>query len=241
MGECMRFYPKNNYKYQFFIKMEKLNFSDCDLAQADSIFKLIPLQNMSFLTTWVETSFELTDFDKQSIENLSKIIDQNYLHWNDTEFARYAIGPMFALVDFTERYRFNLFACGEIAATVDDIALSGKVDALITTGFRAPEIPFFVFTQWKKETNGYVHPAGETLAAMLAAQVLNEANDTSEPIYGAYCIGSDWYFMVLKGRKYAISQCFGSTEYEQALQILRILFQLKVYCLERTAHIVVEG
>ena len=221
--------------------MEKLNFSDCDLTQADSIFKLIPLRSTPFLTNWVETNFELTDFDKKRTQNLSEIIDQNHLHWNDAEFARHAIGPMFAFIDFTEHYRFNFFARGAIAATVDNIALSGKIDALITTGFRAPEVPFFVFTQWKKETNGYVHPAGETLAGMLAAQVLNETNTTSEPIYGAYCIGSDWYFMTLQSRKYAISQCFCSTQYEQALQIFRILSQLKVYCMERTAHIVVEG
>jgi hypothetical protein len=221
--------------------MEKLNFSNCDLAPVDTIFKLTPLRNMPFLSDWVATDFELTDFDKQRIKHLSENIDKNFLHWNDAEFARFAIGPMFALVDFTERYRFNLFARGAIAATVDGIALSGKVDEIITTGFRAPELPFFVFTQWKKETNGNVHPAGETLAAMLAAQVLNAENGISEPIYGAYCIGSDWYFVALKDRKYAISKSFYSTEYEDSLHIFRILSQLKVYCLERTAHIIVEN
>ena len=37
-------------------------------------------------------------------------------------------------------------------------------------------------------------PAGQTLAAMLVAQVLNQHQQT---IYGAYVVGSDWNFMVL--------------------------------------------
>ena len=40
--------------------------------------------------------------------------------------------------------------------------------------------------------------------------------------------------MVLEGRKYAMSRAFDSTDIEDAYQILRNLFQLKIYCMERT-------
>jgi hypothetical protein len=75
---------------------------------------------------------------------------------------------------------------------------------------------------------------------MLVGQHQNRASDNDFPIYGCYIIGRNWFFMVLEGNKYATSKAFQSTEYEDALQILRILLQLKVYCLSRTAHIVIE-
>jgi hypothetical protein len=35
--------------------------------------------------------------------------------------------------------------------------------------------------------------------AMLIAQ---EMNKNGKPIYGAYMIGKDWYFMVMRGKEY---------------------------------------
>ena len=56
-------------------------------------------------------------------------------------------------------------------------------------------------------------------------------------MYGCYIIGQHWYFMVLDKTKYAISTSFNGAELEDATQILRILFQLKEYCMQRTEPI----
>jgi hypothetical protein len=72
---------------------------------------------------------------------------------------------------------------------------------------------------------------------MLVGQQLN--ND-GKAIYGCYIIGRNWTFMLLEGDKYAMSDMYDGGNYEDACQILRILFQLKVYCMERTAHLVVD-
>jgi hypothetical protein len=76
---------------------------------------------------------------------------------------------------------------------------------------------------------------------MLVGQHQNIAAGNDFPVYGCYVIGRNWFFVILEGNKYTQSKPFVSTEYNDALQILRILFQLKAYCMERTAHIVVEG
>ena len=72
------------------------------------------------------------------------------------------------------------------------------------------------------------------LAAMLVGQELNRQESVELPLYGCYIVGGLWRFMVLEGTKYAISKSFDSTDIEDSYQILRILFQLKIYCMDRT-------
>lgn len=141
------------------------------------------------------------------------------------------IGPMFSLIDFTEPYRFNLFAQRYISATVNDILLSGKPDGLIASGYRNPEKPFFCFHEYKappdlpegEENND---PAGQCLAAMLVGQALNLPE--KKIIYGCYVIGRDWYFMVLDNKQYAISNVYSATTPAifNILQILKTLLQI---------------
>ena len=221
--------------------MEKLNFSDCTLFKMEKLFGLIALEQTPSLSDWIATNFELTDFDRENIRRLCYSLQKNVAHWNETDLSLHFIGPMFSLVDFTERYRFNLFAQRSIFATINNIELGGRTDEIIATGYREPEMPFFAFNEYKKETNPDGDPAGQALATMLVGQQQNEQKEVIFPIYGCYIIGRNWFFIVLEGNEYATSKPFISTEYEDALQILRILFELKIYCMARTAHIVVKS
>lgn len=221
--------------------MEKLNFSDCTLFKMEKLFGLIALEQMQSLSDWIATEVKLTDFDHENIRRLCYSLQKNVAHWNETDLSLHFIGPMFSLVDFTERYRFNLFAQRSIFATTNGINLGGRTDEIIATGYREPETPFFAFNEYKKETDSDGDPAGQVLAAMLVGQQQNQAEGNDFPIYGCYIIGRSWFFIILEGKHYATSDAFNSTKEIDALQILRILFQLKVYCLERTAHIVVEN
>lgn len=131
--------------------------------------------------------------------------------WNEQELALHFIGPILGLVHFTEPYRFNLFDERRIGAIVSsdsgDIELSGEPDGIIATGYREPEIPFFAFTEYKRQLDPNGDPVGQTLAAMLVAQRLNEER---QPIYGAYIVGTDWRFMMLEGQYYVISRDYSA-------------------------------
>ncbi|MEY4925890.1 MAG: hypothetical protein RI894_326 [Bacteroidota bacterium] len=221
--------------------MEKLNFSECTLAKMEKIFKLAPVPENQLLSEWIATDIELTDFDKESVRRLYTLLQENVAHWNEYDLSLHFIGPMFSYIHFTKRMRFNLFAQRTIEADINNIKLMGRVDELIASGYREPELPFFAFSEYKKETNPEGDPAGQVLGAMLVAQYLNKQEGAYFPIFGCYIIGRNWFFVVLEGHKYTISDAFRSTNYNDALQILRILFQLKAYCMERTAHIVVEN
>ena len=225
--------------------MEKLNFSDCTLSRMEETFGLIALEQMQSLNDWVTTDFVLTDFDKESVRRLCVTLQKNALHWNEYDLALHFIGPMLSLVDFTERYRFNLFGQRSIYANVQGIDLGGRTDEMIATGFRAPKLPFFAFNEYKKETDPAPpdlpegeekrgDPAGQALAAMLVGQELNQKQGNDFPIYGCYIVGASWRFMVLQGKEYIISNTYDGLNLEDAQQILRILYQLKDYCMQRT-------
>ncbi len=73
-------------------------------------------------------------------------------------------------------------------------------------------------------------PAGQALAAMLAGEALN---DNELPIYGCHVIGSDWYFMALKGKEYAMSRDYSALTSEifdifQALKVLKTIVAERV-------------
>lgn len=215
--------------------MEKINFSDCTLSLLEDKFGLEYAEKMPVLKEWIETNYLLSPEYSFFLNKISQNLNNNALHWNELDLSMHFIGPMFSLVGFTAHKRFNLFAQRTITATVQDTILTGRVDELIASGFRTPKIPFFAFNEYKRQTDPDGEPAGQALAAMLAGKALN---DTNNCMYGCYIIGQHWYFMLLQDNKYAISTSFNGAELEDATQILRILFQLKEYCMQRTEPII---
>ena len=211
--------------------METINFNDCTLFFLEKHFELQKTDEIPMLTNWLQTDITLRSEDLYTLHKLSDLLRANAEHWNEQDLSMHFIGPIFSIVSFTKPYRFNLFAQSTITGVIDNINLTGRVDELIASGYRQPETPFFAFNEYKRQTDPNGDPAGQALAAMLVGQSLN---DNTKPIYGCYVIGSIWRFMTLEAKRYAISKSYDGTDFEDACQILRILFQLKEYCMERT-------
>lgn len=216
------------------MKPTELMFSDCTLAILEEWLGLRKQYNNTMLDTWLASDAEILSYEVQSVEVLRSVLADNSEHWNETDLSMHFIGPMFSFAQFTMPYRFNLFAQRNIEAVLNDIKLFGRVDEMVATGFREPEIPYFAFNEYKRQTDPNGDPAGQCLAAMLAGQALN---DKKETVYGCYVIGATWYFMVLEGKYYAMSNSFDGRDIDEALQILRILKALKAVCMQRTAHL----
>ena len=216
--------------------METINFNKCTLAFMEKRLRLRPTMQSAVLKNWLETAIVLTDFEEKIVQHLAQHFQKNAFHWNEHALSMHFIGPMFTLPDFTEMNRFNIFPQETIGFAVEtNLTLSGRVDEMIATGFRAPETPFFAFNEYKRETDPDGDPNGQCLAAMLVGQKLN---DNDLPIYGCVVIGRTWRFLVLENKNYTFSNDFNGSEHEDACQILRILKQLKIYCMERTADLV---
>ena len=217
--------------------MEK-NFNDCTVSELEKWFGLrwvrpFPaLQELLGLTA----NMGLSDYEAMTCSNLKNLLDLNALYWLEQDLSLHFIGPMFSLVNFTEPYRFNLFAQRPIQATLTTlqgslVTLSGKPDEILASGYGVPETPYFAFNEFKKEIEFKGDPAGQALSAMLVGQFLNEL---TEPIYGCYVLGRDWYFMALHQKSYGISRGFDGTT-NDVLEICLILKALKQIVMERTA------
>ena len=178
--------------------MQQYYFRQCTATLLDRLFDLRQTFASPSLDRWLQAELDLSATEKIILANYQSLLTINRDAWNEQELALHFIGPILGLVHFTEPYRFNLFAERRISARVGsptgEVELSGEPDGLIATGYREPEAPFFAFTEYKRQLDPNGDPAGQTLAAMLVAQVLNQQQ---QAIYGAYVVGSDWNFMVL--------------------------------------------
>jgi len=211
--------------------MEKLRFSDCTLTLLDRRFGLRRELSNPLMDRWLQSALPITERERSNLQALNQALLLNVDGWNEQELSLRFIGPILALVDFMEFYRFNLFAQRHIQGVINDVELGGEPDTIIATGYREPEIPMFAFTEYKRQTDPQGDPAGQTLAAMLVAQALN---DDQQPIYGCYVIGSDWRFMLLDGKHYLISRDYSALS-DEIYDILRILKALRAIIVERTA------
>ena len=78
--------------------------------------------------------------------------------------------------------------------------------------------------EFKKSKGDKQDPEGQMLAAMIAAQHLNQ---NGKPLYGSYVIGRDWFFSVLNGKEYAKSEALQLTQPNELRQVILTLRKLK--------------
>ncbi len=201
------------------MKQEK-TFRDCKLSWLERTFGLDQVENLSELDNWLSEKPEILGFEHDTLIRLQNLLEFNVRDWYEGELDSFFIGPLMGLVNFSSK-KSNLFSERVVEGIVNEWRLFGKPDSFLASGRREPEIPFFAFQEYKKMTDPDGDPAGQTLAAMLAGQTLNANN---LPMYGCHVIGADWYFMVLKGKEYAISRDYSALSKE----IFNIFGSLKV-------------
>jgi hypothetical protein len=205
--------------------MEKLekSFKDCNLKFLDKTFELEEVDSLVALDEWMAIPYDVSTFEKESLLRLRHLLDFNVHDWNEYELDSHFIGPIFSLVNFSSK-KFNHYSQRLIKGTVGDYELSGKPDGIVCAGRREPETPYFAFQEYKRELDPDGDPAGQALAAMLVGQSFNV--DSFTPVYGCYINGRNWYFMVLSGKEYTITDGFNALT-EDIFEIFRMLQTLK--------------
>ncbi len=203
--------------------METIKFKDASRLILERKLGLKQLKILQDLENWMQSeNFVLDDFDKKIIAELQEQLKYRVDDWNEQELIENFISPLFLLIRFnTEEY--GLFSFRPMSAIIGEITLCGNPDAVIAKGRREPEIPYFCFNEYKKETDSSGEPIGQCLAAMIVAQ---EMNYNQKPIYGVVVKGMMWYFLVLQGKEYAISIGHKATSHE-IFDIVKILKHLK--------------
>jgi hypothetical protein len=199
------------------------SFREWTLAELDRTFQLNVQDNNPTLINWLHGQAEISAFEYQVLYSFQNLLQTHVYDWNETELAYNFIGPIMALVKFSNK-QFNFFAERTLNGTVDKIEMGGKPDGMIASGFREPKQPYFCFQEYKKEKDPDGDPAAQALAAMLVAQ---EINQHQLPVYGCYVKGEVWHFMTLQERSYSISEGYLATRQIDLADIFRVLKVLK--------------
>jgi len=206
------------------MELIKKSFKNCNRLFLEETFNLEQLDKMDLLTKWIDEikNYDIEDYENRLLSSLQENLIYRVDDWNEQELTENFIGPLLALINFNSK-TYGLFSERLIKAIIGDYELSGQPDAMVAKGRRVPKIPYFCFHEYKKEIDNEGDPQGQCLAAMMVAQELNNNN---VPIFGIVVKGERWYFMVLQGKKYAISKPYKSVD-EELFEIVKLLKHLK--------------
>lgn len=128
--------------------------------------------------------------------------------------------------------KIKVFYERPIKQIIDGYDISVQCDCLIgtpTVGGR-PARPYFFFKEFKRTKGDSLDPEAQMLAAMVAAQAIN---DDQQPIYGAYQQGIFWTFCILIEKSYCTGRVFNATQTTDLHQIVYMLQHLKTLILNR--------
>jgi hypothetical protein len=204
--------------------MQKSDFKEWTLDSIEEAFGLVQVATLPILNELLAHSEEIETFDNEMLSRLrAYYLSYGGDNWNEVELENKIISPIIVLSGIQSK-EFSYFLERDLAITIGDYELSGKVDGMIATGFRNPKKPYFCMNEYKRGTDPNGDPQGQALIAMLAAQYINE---NRKPIFGSYIIGRNWYFMALVGKEYAFSTDFSCAD-DEIFDIFRILKSLKI-------------
>lgn len=209
--------------------METILFSACTKSLLKETFGLRQLWQSRVLDAWFSQSRAMTleDFEVKLLHRLQETLIRRGDDWNEAELNEYFIGPIIALVDFNTE-SFSVFAERFIEAEIGQYKLSGKPDLMIAKGESFPKIPYFCFSEYKKQIAPEGNPVYQALGEMLVAR---ELQLRAQPVYGVGVMGKFWQFIVLQGGEYCVSKSF-ATDDEEIFEVVKILKALKAILLD---------
>jgi hypothetical protein len=192
------------------------------LARTFGLERLRP--PMDLLTQWLKASVKLDDMELRFLEEARIDLLDNTDHWNEEELKMQFISVIMRITKYQKPFR--VYYNRDIEAEIEGFLVKTEADMLVSTGIGdIIEIPYFFLHEYKREKKYSGDPIGQMLGGMLIAQA---KNNNGKPFYGCYVQGRYWYFAVLDGKNYVVSNSFNSTELDDAKKIIAILREIQV-------------
>jgi len=203
--------------------MKKRKFEDWEYSQINKEFGYKrQYEGFALLEAWLKVAAPITEREKIELEKLAKSLFHNADSWNEDELKFLFISPLVRLVDF-EHPSYKIFTQRKFSAVLGEWQVNGIVDFVVAKGEQHPEQPFFFLHEYKQERKRDNDPLGQLLIEMVVAQNQNEAKF---PLYGCYVIGRFYFFVVLDGQEYAVSDAIAATS-PDIFQIFRMFRSVK--------------
>jgi hypothetical protein len=201
------------------------NFENWETQDIEIAFNLEQLEVMDLLENWLQSTTELSISEDEMVKKIKKALKNNADFWNEDELKLQFIAPLLLIVDYTMP-DCKIFSQRHISATINNIEIGGRVDFMLAKGKQKPIKPYFFIHEYKQETKkGSCDPKGQLLSEMLVAQAKNQEN---MPIYGSYVLGRSWFFVILNGKEYAVSNAYNASD-DDIYTIIAILRKVKEY------------
>ncbi len=200
------------------------SFDTWNYEQVEDAFGIFSVENNLNLDNWLKAeNCEPNELETTLLSHYRKLLLKEVKNWNEDELKLFFIGPILGLVDFNTEH-FKPFTQRTLSIQKGDISASGKVDFMLAKGKILPKIPYFCLHEYKQENRRDNDPLGQLLIGMVAAQAKN--NDDL-PIYGCYVSGRNWFFTLLEGNQYCISNAYNASD-EDIVKIFAILKKCKL-------------
>ncbi len=207
------------------------NFMQKIKAELDPLTEIFDL---NFVKNPITFSNFIQDIDIDKLEDiaeqiLTKIETNLSLEidgWFEEELKMKLLSPILFLADLTELKKIGVFFERPISAEFEQGKISVVTDCMVSSvyGFTTPGTPYFFMQEFKKSKGDKQDPEGQMLAAMIAAQHLN---NNGKIMYGSFVVGRDWFFAVLDGKDYSRSESFRLTQPKELRQVILTLRKLK--------------
>jgi len=198
--------------------MKKRKFEDWEFEQIQDEFGYKRhYKNFAMLETWQTCQEPITEAEQERLMELKERLFYYVETWNEDELKLLFISQLLDVVRFYSD-NYKIFTQRKFSAIIGEWEVNGVVDFVVARGLQTPKQPFFFLHEYKQERKRDNDPLGQLLIEMLVAQQQNEAKF---PLYGCYIVGRNYFFVVLDGHEYAVSNALNASS-DDIQQIFRM-------------------
>lgn len=198
-------------------------FSKWTIEEVEEYFHVMPRQSSPELIAWQTVDTVCTPQEDEQLLKLCHLLQQHVNDWNEEELKLHFISLLLYMVNYMHD-QYHVFFERALSVKIEGERLHGIVDCIIAQGRRSPKRPYFCLHEYKPERHSSNDPLGQLTIAMVAAKRLN---NNGKPIYGAYVVGRQWFFLVLHETSYALSLAYDATKEGDLYQIFGMLKYIK--------------
>ncbi len=199
------------------------SFDTWNYEQVEDAFGILPIRTNPQFEDWLLAADCAPDVsEKKLLDYYRELLFEEVQNWNEDELKLFFIGPVLSLIHF-KTANFKAFTQRTLTIETDTVSTSGRVDFMLAKGKVLPKIPYFCLHEYKQENRRDNDPLGQLLIGMVAAQAKNRDD---LPIYGCYVSGRNWFFVLLQGKNYSISNAYNASD-ENIYKIFAILKKCK--------------
>jgi hypothetical protein len=199
-------------------------YTEAELIRAFGLKRFVggANHNDNHIIQWLQTPNAVLDNIELAIfDGILEKARQDIMGWNEEALKMKFISFVLHLAHLQDTNNFKTYFEKTIQAEIDGQMLKTKTDFMVATGIMdMPEVPYFHFQEYKRQTDPNGEPMAQLLQAMLIAQALN---GNTNAIYGCTIIGKYWEFVLFDQRTYYVSESYDCTKRNDLLQIIAIL------------------